>query len=694
MPRGLLNLLFGLTTFLGAFLLFQVQPLIGKYILPWFGGTPSVWTTCMVFFQVMLLVGYVYAHLSVRLLTPFWQTAVHVGLLGTAVVALPIVPAAGWVPHDASDPTLRILALLTVTVGVPYLTLAATGPMLQAWFSRVAPGRSPYRFYALSNLGSMLALLSYPVVVEPNLSRIAQANLWAVMLRGFAIVCGGVALVAMRGNTKNDSPGRLSDSKEPRSTRKMIAAWVILPALASATLLAVTNKLCQDIAVVPLLWVVPLAIYLMTFIICFDNPRWYFRQPFIVMSAVSVTACCWTMTQGEELLGVLAQLSIFCFMLFCACIVYHGELVRLRPPTRQLTLYYLMIALGGAVGGILVAVVAPLVFSGYFELHASMLAAMGLALLLLWTISPNRSRGRLAGYLALGGVIVLAVTAEPILGRSTVLAHSRNFYGVLTVYNSTIPQTGAAIRVLQHGGTIHGKQFLNEHDRLIPTTYYGINSGVGLTLRHAPRRQGAIKVGAVGLGAGTVAVYAREGDEYKFYEINPQVIRLAREYFTFLRDCKGSVQIIPGDARISLSRETEPENFDVLILDAFSGDAIPVHLLTRESFELYLHHLHEGGIIAVHVSNRYLDLVPVVRRLAEHFRLLTTEVSSGADRSQAEELATWMILTSNAAWINSQPIATAALAWTGDEESKIRLWTDDDTNLFQILSFNPGKDVR
>lgn len=716
-----LTILFAVTTFIGAFLLFQVQPLLGKYILPWFGGGPGVWTTCMVFFQVMLLMGYLYAYGMIRFLAPRGQMLLHLAVLVFAVGMLPIVPSTRWIPTDSSAPVLRILGLLLATIGPAYLALSATGPLVQGWFNRVWPGESPYRLYALSNIASLLALISYPFLIEPNISRSMQATMWSASLVLFAICCGMLAVavflpiktaaIAVPTPALVAQPAAVQGKKSAKKNRqsippvkvipvvtqtfaavnaKNIATWIILPALASAMLLAVTSKICQDVATVPLLWILPLVTYLLTFIICFDSPRWYIRRLFIVLTAMTVTITCWVMMPGPHRLGVPAETLVYCGVLFCSCMIYHGELYRLRPAPARLTLFYLMIAAGGALGGILVAIVAPLVFKELFELHLTLLAAMGYALMQLRNPSAKRSPIKLVGMGILGVLAGGTMILVPYLSDATSLARARNFYGVLTVYDLDISaldtgNTELTARKLQHGGITHGIQVTSAGMTRLATTYYDIGSGVGRAIATAPDRDKGLKVAAVGLGIGTVAAYAKPGDSFTFYEINPHVVRFAQEYFTFLKEAApAKVDIVLGDARMSLQQLAEPQNYDLIILDAFNGDAIPTHLLTREGFEVYLRHLRPGGMIAVHISNLYLDLSPITRRLAEHFKMEMADIVSEGGMRPLIDQSRWVLLSANHSWISSPAIAEAS-GDSSQDFSKVRLWTDDDTNLFQIL---------
>jgi hypothetical protein len=693
-------LAYALTIFIGAFLLFQVQPLIGKYILPWFGGGPGVWTTCMLFFQVMLLGGYAYAHFTSRQLKPRAQVIVHFLLLAAALAMLPVTPADSWKPDGRGNPTTQILLLLTATIGVPYFLLSTTGPLLQQWFARANPGVSPYRLYALSNLGSLLALVSYPFYFETHFTRKAQATLWAV---GLGIYALGLALCAWglwswSGNAAGEASGESADQTNPQSDAAPWfhqLLWLLLPACASVLLLATTNKLCLDVAVIPFLWVVPLALYLLTFIIAFDSPRWYRRDIFTPALILALAGICWALAEGSNW-TLRKQVTIYSSALFVCCLVCHGELYRLRPDPRQLTKFYLMIAAGGALGGGFVAIGAPRIFTDYYELHWGAFVC-GLLFFLVWLVrrketepAPSRLAAKLRmclhyfpALLALGVLVLGAqLWKEGRKSGTDTVSTSRNFYGVLTVYEHYTNQPAEHHFLLQHGRITHGLQFVDPERATWPTTYYGEQSGVGLGIKALP--SAARRIGLVGLGAGTLTAYGRSGDTLRIYEINPEVERLATNRFTYLTHCPGKVEVALGDARLTLEREP-PQHFDLLALDAFSSDAIPVHLLTREAFELYERHLNTNGILAVHISNHYLDLEPVVRNLAREFHYEVAAV----DYDETDEewwlySTTWLLLSRDTAKLHAPPLRDY-ISPPPKKEKSVPLWTDDFASLFQIL---------
>lgn len=757
------------TIFVSAFLLFQVQPIISKTILPWFGGSPAVWTTCVLFFQLVLLAGYGYAHALIRFVPASRQGIVHAVLLGLALCTLPITPQEWWKPRDGDFPALRILALLLAKVGLPYFLLSSSGPLVQAWFSRVYPGASPYRLYALSNVGSLLALLSYPIIFEPLLGVTAQGLMWTAAFVGFALLAGLLGWQVSRLlQEPGTSPSRRKQSKvvEPKPEAEdetevasggSMFAWVALPALASMLLLATTNHLCQDIAVVPFMWIIPLSLYLISFILCFDSEIWYQRRLWGPLGVLGVMALCilvkgddWgNYPQPAESKGFTAQVlrlpgsllhtitlktskwadefednlafqaTIYVVILFIICMLCHGELVKLKPRPQQLTLYYLMISAGGALGGLFVALICPFVFKLQFELSLGIVFGYVVA----WIALANDGRatwlfGRqwiqwLAAFAIMGGVVfVIGCTYEPI--PQYTIAIMRNFYGTLTVKEHRQDEDGdgeyelAAYRLV-HGGILHGYQFSDPIRRLEATTYYVNESGAGVAVNQYPRTKGAdgrdagIRVGIVGLGAGTMAAHARRNDVYRFYEIDPKVITISEKYFHFRKDAEergAKTEVVPGDARIQMEQEKD-QNYDVLVLDAFSGDAIPAHLLTVESLELYKRHLRKDengniqGILAVHISNKHLDLAPVVGALARRNELTPIVITAGESPYEPSAFtgSDWVLLTQNDHFLAQDVVLASSQPLLVTLEQEV-LWTDQHSSLLPILKSDWVEDLR
>jgi SAM-dependent methyltransferase len=684
--RGTPLTLYAVTIFLSAFLLFEVEPIIAKIVLPWFGGSAAVWTTCLLFFQAVLLLGYLYAHVVVRRLEPRTQALLHIALLAVSILALPVIPSPGWKPLGNEDPAWRILGLLAMTLGLPYMLISATSPMVQAWYARTHERAVPYRLFALSNAGSMLALLSYPVLVEPVFSTRRQAWGWSAAYLGFVALCGAVAWMSLGvsrgGAARREEIESLAD--EARPGWKLQLMWLSLAACGSTLLLAVTNHLTQNVASIPFLWILPLTLYLLSFILCFEGRGWYHRSTFLKLAPILI----YGMAAGlsEDVQKLFIMIPLFSAGLLVCTMVCHGELARLKPLHRHLTTFYLMISAGGAVGGILVGLVAPHFFSGFFELPIGLAWCAAMIVLVLRPGSSGIGNqwlaravwiGSMAATLALIGY--LGYEIRDFREGSRLLV--RNFYGALRVHDEGDGVEEAHMRKLTHGTINHGEEFLDAERHMHPTTYYGYKTGIGYTIQEAQRRL-ALRVGVIGLGTGTLAAYGRPGDTYRFYDINPLVIDIARTQFRFVPESKAKVDIVLGDARLSLEREP-PQNYDVLAVDAFSSDAIPVHLLTREAFELYFRHLQPGGVLAVHVSNRHLNLVPVVAMAAESLGKRAAVIENDDDDDNAVFGSTWVMVSARQSFFDNPFIH--GLATPAKRMPKLRLWTDDYSNLFQIL---------
>jgi hypothetical protein len=762
-PRSRLPLLaFAGTSFLSAFLLFQVQLIVSKYILPWFGGSAAVWTTSMLVFQVLLLAGYVYSHLISVRLTPGAQARLHFGVLVGAFLLIAalsllwpsaITPSNAWRPIDPASPVRSVAFIILLAAGLPFFVLSTTAPLLQRWFAYQGHAAQAYRLYSVSNFGSLLGLLTFPFLLEPLLRMRTQGILWSLLFALFAAGCAACAWFtriryAAKPSNLSPVPGsdvELASAPEPAATARTL--WFLLAATASALLLATTNLLCQEVISLPLLWVVPLALYLLSFILCFDHPRWYRRAVFHPLFAF-----------GLLLLGVAMKFALrttevilLPLLLFAACMICHGELVRLKPHVRFLTSFYLSISAGGALGGAFVAVIAPHVFKFFTEFQVSLAATVVLLCLCLaldsrswifqlgiwlpagilagvtlaayaasywiaplgqWLeeirfypvallvatlvlvgayvqrdVNPTRPRGfrfiqPLVLVLAACSMALLYQSAQP---ESALFRAERNFYGALRIYE--LAQGGKA---LFHGHTLHGAQLNPPNDRL-PMAYYGPDSGIGIFLRNHPKRREAptsLRVGLVGLGAGTLAVYGRPGDEFRYYEINPAVVEFStgtQPVFTYVRSSSAHVEIEQGDARLLLESEIargQVRHFDVLVLDAFSGDAVPVHLLTREAFDTYWQHLErDHGVIAIHVSSRHINLLPVLEGLTQHYGAYSRVRFASGSYPFLESL--WVFIARHPQDLevpdlvpNPPPIANTTLP---------RLWTDDYSDILRLL---------
>ena len=764
--------LFAVTIGVGACLLFQVQFILGKQILPWFGGAPAVWTTCMLFFQVLLLLGYGYAHLLGSSRNPARQRTIHLTALGLASALLlarvtvwssPITPADAWKPGPGDDPIVAILGLLVFTIGLPYLVLSSTGPLVQNWFGRCFPGRSPYRLYALSNLGSLLGLLSYPFLLEPQLPLTGQGWVWSLLFLVFAVACGGCAIAVGQTAPLPDAGPSGQVGPPPRARRK--ALWFSLAMIASVMLIAITSQISLEVAVIPFLWMLPLSLYLISFILCFEYERSYLRPLWVPLMLLGAGGTAALIRIGVDA-PMWVQLVVYLVTLLAACMVCHGECVRSKPDPRYLTGFYLYVSAGGAAGGVFTGIVAPNLFLDLWELPIALIAAAAFAVGLTFRAWPApaglRTLEALAGgfvfagiagllgvaakflgprLLAMGTVILVAAAIGAVLisiglvylagrllaarspvdkarvsrirwtiGRMALTtwlialtgvlawhAHSelddythitRGFFGVLRVDQDGAVGGQRELRTrLKHGRIIHGIQFADADLGRMPTSYYGTGSGVGLAIRHHPRRLAGepLKLGFVGLGTGTLATYGDKGDTIRFYEINPDVVAMSagpEAIFTYVRDCPAKVEVALGDARVNLEREPS-QGFQVLALDAFSSDSIPAHLLTREAGELYLRHLAPDGILAVHISNRYLDLDPVVRGLADALGMTVVLIEDSENNDMVWQ-SDWMLLARDEA-VLSAPEIQGASSDPPESDGLYPLWTDAYSNLLQVL---------
>lgn len=693
-PRNL----FGLLILLSAFLLFQTELILAKYILPWFGGTPAVWNTCMLFYQSVLLAGYAYSHWLCSRFNEPKQARIHLGTIGVTFAALaltvmlwgsPLTPGAGWKYALAGSPVLHIVVLLSLAIGIPFFLLSTTGPLLQHWYSQTYPTASPYRLYAVSNLGSLLGLLGYPFLLEWLLPIRKQALLWTILFVGF------LALYAVQNwlfGRHVRVAGRTEESAlaEPMPVSR-IALWIGLSACASVMLLATTSQVCQNISTNPFLWVLPLCIYLLSFTICFENSRWYRRPIFFGLYFVSIVLTVRMMATLAGNLEPVRQLSTYFVLLFAVCMVCNGELERLKPSRGRVTPFYLSIALGGALGGALVVLVAPRVFHDFYEFQLAVLAT-GTLVLAVCVTEWRKGRRNDANKLATMGRLASVVAAVAVLGlqgfslRNSVqrgignVVELRNFFGVKRVFDED------GIRYLQNGPIVHGAQALDERLQMQPLMYYTPHTGLGVLLNNYRRVTGKsglapLRIGVIGLGTGTLAAYAHAGDCMRFYEIDPQVVQVAagnQAVFTYMHKSPGRIETVLGDARLSLEAEAgrgEFQQFDVLVLDAFGGDAIPVHLLTTEAMQVYLHHLRgPDSVIAVNISNRVVDLTPVLRAASAKWQLTFNDFGSfnGID---------WVLLSRNPK-ILQDPALYRPFDWGKDSPV---LWTDDYSNLLSVL---------
>jgi hypothetical protein len=697
-------ILFIVSIFVSAFLLFQVQPMISRYILPYFGGTPAVWSTVQLFFQIFLTGGYAYAFWLIKRISTKKQVYLHISILVISLALVitlsflwpsPVTPGSSWKPQSVNTPILDIFKLLLVAVGLPYFLLSTNSPLTQAWFTRSLPGRSPYWLYALSNIGSLSGLLAYPFIIEPTLTLKEQGWVWAGGYVLFVVLASFGAFKAYRAEpTMVNAPAvEVKPVAGSKLSWRSQVLWILLSALGTTLLLAITSQITQEVAAIPLLWVLPLSIYLLTFIITYSGERWYKRKLFASLTVISSIGFLWALVSTEA--NYVYRMAVFCFFLFVSLMICNGETYRLRPDPLRLTRFYLLTSIGGALGGIFVNLVAPFIFKGYWELLISFGMALALALVVLVMRKSSHSELQVRfSFNVMATITLLLIIGFSLFGLLGVKIYgdafqARNFYGVVRVKEVNVDDPEWRAYNVSHGVTIHGLQFAAADKRDIPTTYFSTKSGFGLAMLNHPKYGHGMRVGILGLGIGTMAAYGKPGDDYRFYEINPIMADLAEGkggFFSYLVDSPVSKEIVLGDGRISLENELAAHgsnNFDLLALDVFSSDSIPVHIITKEAFDIYLKHLAPDGIIAVNISTRYLDLVPVMWQIAQYYHLNIAVIPSEADDKIAFP-ALWVLVSRSPSEFQVLAIAESVFSLDG-YRTKVPLWTDDYSNLFQLL---------
>ncbi|MCP4447469.1 MAG: hypothetical protein GY811_19325 [Myxococcales bacterium] len=672
---------YALTLLVSAFLFFLVQPMMARFVLPYWGGGSSVWSVCLLFFQSTLLLGYIYAHLLARLLSYKLQALLHATLLLTSLALLPLTPPTYGPVTNTTLPSLHLLAQLTISVGLPCVLISASAPLLQHWFAKEHRS-SPYRLYAISNVGSLVGLLTYPLVIEPALGLATQARLWS----GGYLTLVALSVAAATLATKSIARAKLGapNKDSPWSTRSL---WLALSAAGVMLLMGSTTQITTSLVPMPLLWVGPLALYLLSFIWCFATDSPYNRRRWLTLFSLLILPTLWLPGLGG-LLGPWISVTVLSFTMFCGCMICHGELARTKPDSQELSLYYVFLAAGGVLGSLFVNLAAPLLFERYWEFPIALFGTFALAgVCTVASVAIERGRPSRIGT----GALVLwasGVTAFAFVGtlplraqRGTVAAH-RSFYGTLGVVDTT--SNGMPQRTLLHGRTRHGAQFLGDSSRRRATLYFSPDSGIGIALGHATSYSSPRHVGIIGLGVGTLASYGLAGDRFRFYELDPLVHHIAQRYFTFLADSLAAIKVVPGDGRLSLARELSSNGtnkFDILAVDAFNGDSPPTHLLTREAFSLYWEHLRPEGILALNVTNTFLDLSPVVHGLAQSMgkRALYLERAPSA---QSRSGSTWILVTSNPALLEDARLRDELMPALPNTPP---VWTDDYSNILGAL---------
>ena len=678
-------LAYAVTIFLSAFLLFQVQPMIGKMILPWFGGAASVWTACMLFFQSLLLLGYLYTHWVIRYLSTPRQSFLHIALLLLCLFFLPISPSEALKPQGSENPTWLILYLLGVTIGLPYMVLSTTGPLVQAWFAKERSDMVPYRLFALSNLGSMLALLAYPLVIESVLPTRMQSWMWSAFFVVFVLCCVYLSRRSLAlGDASPSTPGMAKDIAQvpaptPGLGQQLI--WVALAACPSILMVADTSFMTENIAPIPLMWVLPLALYLLSFIICFEMPSWYKRVVWLPLFVLSLALLAYlpNLRIGEWPVSLSVGLNLLSF--FVVCMACHGELALQKPNPRHLTIYYLMLSVGGFLGGFFVGVIAPYFFNSNYEFAVGLVLSAVVVLMALIGPAVGLTPSWRIPVGVLGGAMSMALVWASVSHHQAksegVTWKARNFYGSLKMY-----EYGGYRRML-HGQIIHGQQYVSDDLRRRPTTYFTPASGVGLAML-AKGEKGPLHVGVLGLGVGTLVAYGRAGDVYRLYEIDPLVIELAQEKFTYLSDTQAKLEIVLGDGRLQLEREPS-QQFDVLVMDAFSGDSVPVHLLTLEAFQIYFKHLKSDGVLAMNVTNAFLDLVPVLKHAADHYGKNIRLLEHPGDQDLAFA-SRWIVITDSKDFFDQTSLQAMRAV---DVPKDFVAWRDDYSSLLAVLKKKP-----
>ena len=670
-----LRFLFASVVFLASFLLFMVEPIAARQLLPTLGGSAAVWITCLVFFQTALLLGYLYAHWLAR--RPSFIVYLSLLLLAVATAILSVLRSLLG-ENGASHPILTVFSALSLSIGLPFLVLSSASPLLQVWWARGETGKIPYRLYALSNVGSLLALALYPSVIEPHFTLHAQRLAWCCGFAIFAILSTLLA-VKTRSTTATLQAIVDDDLSAPRSPRTHKLLWFLLPMGAAMQLCAVTSYITSNLAAIPLLWILPLSVYLFTLILAF---QFQVRLPWGIIArfmVVMLAALAYSLTKANSVWPLWLSILFFLVELFFACIFGHSAATGLRPQrASEATLFYLLFAAGGALGSFLIGIASPLVFTFNLDLPITFLVTALLALAVNWRGPWSQ---RMLWVVASAAMLALVVMVRHAYKHNTIVA-VRNFYASLRVTQNPFSDPGTTVRTLMNGSIQHGTQIFGSDElRHTPTTYYAIDSGVGLAVRFCCGSR-ARNIGIIGLGAGTLAAYGRPGDHIRFYDINPAVPAIAQNTFTYIRDSAAQVQIVEGDARTSLARES-PQHFDVLVVDAFSGDAIPIHLLTTEAMSLYRRHLAQKGILAFHISNRHVDLAPAIALLADSAGMQARRVSTNSIRQPDEYTSTWMLVTADPDFF-AQPELSAVVRLP-ESQPGLKVWTDDYSALLPLI---------
>ena len=666
-------MLYFITIFLSALLLFLIQPMIAKVILPDFGGGAAVWTIAMLFFQTLLLTGYCYSYALIKWFRPRNQLLIHGVLLLAALIATPLSVG---VSVFSFEPQLSILLILLGTVGLPYFVVAANAPLIQAWFAYERPTISPYKLYALSNIGSLLGLLLYPFIIEPFLSLENQLLGWSIVY--WLFVGANLVLIALLLRQFKVS-AFLQRGKASKHISADAFNWIVLSAFGVVGLLAITNSISQNISSIPFLWLLPLALYLISFIVCFANELLASRRYWLVGLVIALPIT-FLLYFFASVFPIVVQVILYSFVLLTICMVCHGELARRKPAPERLTSYYLAMSFGGVIGGIFVNFIAPAIFNQFLEFPLIVFLVMTVSIVYAYRRGYSFHQIPFMGLSSCSLVAMLLFLFINHKYQQYDIASDRNFYGQLSVKDIRVGNLNE--RRLVDGTTSHGTQSLDPMKQRIPQSYYRKMTGVWSAIK-ALQKHDSLDIVIVGLGAGTLAAYGRESDNIEFLELNPLVKDYAANYFTYLAQSKSLVTVKIGDGRQLLGDNIyDDREIDLLVIDAFSSDAIPVHLLTQEAMALYSNRIANNGMIAIHISNSHLDLVPLVYGLGKIEGLASTFVLT--DKDQENNMAQWVLLAKDIELLNADVIKQVQTPWP-DTIDKPIVWTDDYSNLLSVL---------
>lgn len=680
----MIKFIFGLSIFISAYLIFYIQPMLAKKILPLLGGSSFIWIACILFFQIGLLLGYVYAYLLSKVQSTIKQGIIHLILMAFSLAYLPL-SVTYQVESINTVTSLTAIMMLSQTVLLPFVILSASSPLLQSWYCRIRHTPFPYSFYSISNIGSLLGLLVYPFLVEPLVGIQAQMLGWSWIFGFYLILLTGCLLLfSIKANVE------ITKTTRATTPLKTIGFWLFLTFLSSSLLLTISHFLTQEIINLPLLWILPLVLFLISFIVTFRTDKSYDRQFWGASWIIWVVSYAWLVVTKQQ--GGFPFVIVLSMLMYSGCMVCHGELIRHRPEWVNLTHFYLIIALGGALGGVFINFIALPIFNEWWDFYFILVSISIIVIYAARGISASSSSKSHNIFFAVSFLsivsVLLVVYFQVASPDVNLVVKKRNHFGLVEVndiYNKVRQKT---VRVLFHGNIVHGLEELDSQSDEAKT-YYAAHSGVGLAIQYLQSKKDAVSIGVLGLGVGSLSFYGRENDEIHFYEIDKDVIEIAKKYFSFLSQSKANIHLYHNDARIALKQQLEQDGskqFDLLVADAFSGDVVPFQLLTLEAFQLYKAHLSKGGIIAIHISNAFLDLLQVTQALANQYQLPLHFVHSRENTSELVYATNWVLISQDkglANWLEAKKgdniVATHL-------KSKEMLWTDDKSSILQLIN--------